>query len=229
MKKKFFIVLFCFFTCSNLFSSSYYSEIKIKIEILDDKLVNSSSSARGDNMLEFNGYRLFNIISEITEIPIEYFYLEGNSMNPLIKFKATSKNKIDKEELIKELNHTLNNELNIAFSYVKSERIVKVIYSLDKNKLKKCTNSESKKESSLMILNRTLKGKCISMNQLINQINDWYSIKIVNEFDKTIKYNFEIHHSNSFEELQNELKFYYSLDIKTEKRYVRALSIVFKN
>lgn len=227
MKSVLFSLLsFIFFPIS---SYSIESEITIEIQIIDNKSSTSKSMSKGDYLLEFNNYNLFDVISKITEIPIEYFHIEGNgnAINPLIIFKATSKEKITKKAVLNAFREVLKNKLGLNLFVLKQKKVVNVIYSKEHNKLKKC--KENLIESSILKINRTLKAKCIYTEQLISQINDWYDLNLVNDLDKEGKYNFEIHHANSLEEFLEELNFYYSIRIIKEEREVNTLSLKFKN
>jgi hypothetical protein len=229
MNKYSLCTLFVLFINYKSFSSTYPSEIIITLKVLNNNPNNTKSSSEGEKMLELNGYSLFEVISNVTDIPVEYFFLEGNSYNPIVNFRVISTVKLERKDMIIALNSKLKEELDISFSYAKVKRQVEVMFCLNKDKFleNKCPDSEN--TSTTRIVNRTLKAKCITIDDLIERVHDWFNLKIVSDLDSISKYNFEVHHANTFEEFKNELEFYYSLGFKTESRNVEGLSLIFKN
>lgn len=213
MKSLIVISLFTFFLNASA------GNLHISIEVVEN--TNSKSSSTGDNLIEYNNYLLFDVISKIVGIPVEYFSFEGSVSNPYVNIKVTSDQKISKNELTTVFIQELKKTLQIDLTIIESNKNVKVLYSLKQNKLSNCTDDTL--GSNISKINRTLNAKCISFEQLVEIINDWYSVQLFNGVQDNKRYNFVIHHANNFAELVEELEYYYSISIKEELKKVKMV------
>lgn len=219
--------LFSILSFNSVQSSSYTSSSRIEIEIetLDNEDRIRKSSSFGEKLIEYNGYRLFDVLSFITEKPKQYFVFEGEIDNPIVKFEAKSSDKILKNELIESLFDVLKNKLKISITFFEEMDSVKIIYSTDITNKKMFSCPDDYYESSIKIINRTLKARCVTNEQFVQQISEWYGIDLINKLSSSGKYNFELHHSNSLEEFIMELNYFYSIDIKEEEMLVKKMLV----
>jgi len=218
------LLLFCILTIN----TSAFSQKKINtfIELSNNLNANNKSSSRGDKLIEYNNYSLFDLISKITNVPIQYFKIEDKSINQknvLVNFKMVSDSVIDENELINSFLIEVRNKLKLKIKRLKEKQKVKVIYCGNESKMNKC--SENSYESKVIRINRTFKGECITTNTFVNQIEDWFGIHIINDLNPNNRYNFEIHHANSLEELIEELFYFYTIDIMEDIRLIETINI----
>ncbi|WP_299133106.1 DUF4974 domain-containing protein [uncultured Tenacibaculum sp.] len=223
--KKVVLIIF-FFSWKIAFSNANNDSIKIDLQVLEMKKNFVSSKATGEKLIQFNNFRLVDFISKITGTPIQYISNESG-INPLIKFKATSSSRISKKKLIVQLQRILIEKIGLVLKYDKSQEKVKTLKKIvDKSRLVKCDDKNNREV--VQIINRTFRGKCVSIKTIVNQIEKWYDIKLFVEEYGNEKYDITIHHANSVEEIIEELKFYYSIKIEEEYKEVRTINL-YKN
>ena len=68
---------------------------------------------------------------------------------------------------------------------------------------------------------------------LIDQINDWYTLNIVNEITDGEKrdkrhFNITLQKANTYEELFKELEAYYNIVMESKKRKIKTIHIQFE-
>ena len=181
------------------------------------------SVANGDKLIQFNNYSLNEIIAYIYKLPSEFIsYDDENYKKLMLDLKIWSDKKLNESELINKFNYLLKKELNLKIYLKYANRKVYIIYCSDTKRLKKCKKNE---KSLVTIINRTYKGSCITSKKLVQQISSWYGIYLINELNQFELYNFEISHTNSLEELIEELYYNYSIDIIGKMKKMKIITV----
>ncbi|GAL01476.1 hypothetical protein JCM19314_1259 [Nonlabens ulvanivorans] len=223
---KFFTFSFIFLFSLNLFGQN--DKVETSLIVIPDTEESSQSNASGDSMIQYNNYRLFDLLSIIYKIPIEYFQLKNVKENPLLKFEVrTSAKSLDPETVVKELSNAINQVLHIDISVLESNKPTLTMVLNNNNKMKFCDyNLEpfgTQKTST--IINRTFKGNCVNSQDIIEVINNWFNTNIINEINQSYVFDISMHKSNSFNDFNKEMRSEYNIEFIEKTQRVKTLLI----
>ena len=210
----YFIVIFFFSLLSHAATNN--SDIKVEIEVLEEHDYDSQSSVYRDTCIQYNKYRLFDVISKITEIPLGNFKFNQEVSNPNINFKAKSANFLEKPALINALKISLMDVFDLDIVLKEFQKNVGVIFCYNTSKLKVC-DAKSNIEKSIFV-NNIYTSNCMSSDEFVKQIERWYGKQLINNLNKQNVFDFGVHKANNFEEFIDELNYYYAINIRVEKR-----------
>ncbi len=197
------------------------NDLKISLDLVENKTGKAPSRASGDRFLQYNYYRLSHFISELTGISESNIY-NKTKFNPFVNFKVTASNAINKDLLIEKVEKILLNKFEIKLTIESVKKNIKVLKEPKGNtKLEICTGNKS----VIQVINRTYKAECIPIEVLVERIREKYNVNLVNDFTSKKRYNFIMHEATTIEEYIEELDFFYSIPIVEEERFVDIINL----
>lgn len=223
---KYLYFLFCFFYSVSLFGQN--TDIKTTLTVVSDADESSYSSASGKNMIQYNNYRLFDLLSVVYKVPVEYFQLEKVKINPLINFEVRNSGDVLEQLVVKkELSNAIKKVLKLNVEVINKNKLTTTMTLIDEDKLEICEENINTKDviKKNVIVNRTFKGTCVNSNELIEVINEWYSTNIINEMDRSLNFNISMHRSNNFNEFNKEMMVFYGIKFIEKNQLVQTLLI----
>jgi len=229
------IFTFFLFSCNsgNQESRGEYTKdgVTVTMSYVDESTSFLNSSSHGDQLFEFNGKRILDVISVLSNISSQYFLIEGNSHNKLINLKIESKKNLSKQNALDFFLQYLEKKESIYITFPMREVLTFVASNEKPIALESC--KEKFHQSKITSINRSWKGECVTLDVLIDQINDWYTLNIVNEITDGEKrdkrhFNITLQKANTYEELFKELEAYYNIVMESKKRKIKTIHIQFE-
>lgn len=219
---KFIIIILLLITPLYVFSQNENIEMKLIISQHDKQ-----SSASGPYLLQYNNFSLLEVISNVMGTPVNEIHNTEKILNINVDFHALWNEKVNKGMLI----NRFKNQLEIEFGFLLKEEQVKLqsyIIKLKKNEIlapcKQFENNYNNLISKRTIINKTLKGKCMTVDELTGIISLWFGININNELPNENLHDFDLYHG-SFEEVTFTLEKEYGILLTYEDRLVTIIKI----
>lgn len=211
-------------TFIGLFTTVYGQEVKV--EIYYDSILTPQTSSSGERMIEYKGYDLRQILSKALRIPIQYFVINDTTLlKRTVSLKVLTKQQISAVNLEGSLIKAFNDGLGVTITTPYREVLTNVAYITNDQNLKKhnCLTDNGETRRTMQI-NRTWKGYCVTIQELLDKISEWSGESIMNETNNKNKYNLEVNHSE-WDSMVNDLEFNYGIVISRETRKTKIVYV----
>ncbi|MDH5598697.1 MAG: hypothetical protein OEY34_06215 [Cyclobacteriaceae bacterium] len=211
--------LFCFSVILGFSEKQYLNEdIEISIQRFEESPVKLYST--GPSQINISGFTLNETISKIFNCPIyqiRSFIDDGFYYSISIK----SDHELEKETYERKLKKILEEDFNLVIERTQVMRTV-FLASRDENVyLQPCGDTFG---SKITIINRTWKGECVTISQMLSQISDWKNMQITTTLSDSVLYDFTIN-NDSFPKLVEMIRFDYGIILQSQLQEVEIIEI----
>ncbi len=182
-----FLVFFGFIITLLIIPINSYAQSSGTLSISFSNSGSIKGASDGVRMLEYSNYKLIDILDKVYD---GYFYEVDSDSLRVRGFDFRWEGSLsDRKGLIEDINYMLALNLGVKVEMVKDSPDV---YSLSYNGKSGCNNNTG---SSIMKLNRMWKGRCVSLSQVAEQMEQWYDIK-TEVHDDIVLPQIELHHDD---------------------------------
>ena len=201
--------------------SSSSQNILVSLTELNESEIRSSSS--GVNKLEYTGYSLKEILVELTDIPPTLINIKSDKLkNKAYTLKITGDLTNYSDQVILSLFIELDNMYGLDSRLFKVLKPVKIVV-IDSADIDSC-DPQGGVARYIKTYNRTWKANCVSLEDLIDKLHEWYGYYFLLSGNSDQLYNFELHH-DEWDVMKKELNFYYGLAIENDTRELSTIII----
>jgi|GEM_PF-5077906 len=203
-------------------------DLEVTLDIIEENEEPDVSNAVGDFLFQYNNYKLHELISKVYNIPKEFIQFENIKTSPTVSFQIKSETVVLNEDIIRaNLEKIVLEKLMIEISAIEKEMDLITMEIDNSNVLDKCTPSDYAEGilEQKQMSNGTFNGTCISSNDLIEVIKNWYYIIVFNEVDPLIKFNISMQQVNSFKEFSDEMEVFNGIKFSPKAQRVKALIV----
>lgn len=215
---------FCFVLLLMCISASVYAQ-EVTVHIAFDSVFNGTGSSSGPKKLQLLGYDLQRVISRVFEVNKNQVRIDRVLLDKTISITIETKNNIGQTDIRPAFTEALKDQLGIGIDKTSEKVLVGVAYlineeAIDKNK---CL-ADRGVSKSITEINGQWTGVCVTTQELINKISEWFDKTIINETLSKSSYNLLIERK-AWMDIVNDLEFNYGIVIAEESRVLEIFSL----
>ncbi|WP_196884977.1 hypothetical protein [Aureivirga sp. CE67] len=210
-----------------LFNISCFSQDLIEINKSKDS-ENSRNlevqTLKGKEYQIFSNYKVFDFLKEYMKLEEKNIDARLKTISSTVDVKIVSLEQVNSDEILSKIQESIKNIFRINIKSITEEVVLCYAEKNTNENLEHCIKKDG--EISLETLGgKYWKGKCVTMQDLIRQVEEWYAISIFSKIKDTTTYNFEMEYFDDFEVFCSELDKKYKIKITQEKTLVNKIIV----
>lgn len=218
------ILLFCLILLLIGSTAGVFAQ-EVTVKISFDSVVHGTGSSSGPKKLQLRGYDLQGVISRVFEVKKNQVRIDKGLLDKTISLTIETKNNIGQTDIKPAFTEALKDQLCIAIDKTSEKVLVGVAYltneeAIDKNK---CL-ADRGVSKSITEINGQWTGVCVTTQDLIDKISEWFDKTITNETLSKSSYNLSIDRK-AWKDIVTDLEFNYGIVIAEESRTLEIFSL----
>lgn len=219
MKK---ILLFCLIFIS-IATDAFAQDVTVRIAF--DSAVHGTGSSSGPKRLQLRGYDLHRVISRVFDVQKNQIRIDQALLGKTVSLTIETKNSIGQTDIKPSFTRALKDQLGITIDKASEEVSVQVAYLTNEDAINtsKC-RADKGVSKSISEVNGQWSGVCVTTQELIDKISEWFYKTIINETLSKSSYNLSVTRT-AWTDLINDLELNYGIVITEETRALEILTI----
>lgn len=219
-------VTFVYFILAFVGPASFLYGQDVKIDIYYDSVSTPQASSSGNKMVEYRGYNLQQVFAKVLHVPMQYVTLKDSTLfDRTVSVKIVTQRRISGVDLEDAFVKAVRVQLGLTVVVPEREVSTYVASIVSDRNLKnnRCLTDDGEMRRITQI-NRTWKGNCVAIEELLSKITEWSGESILNETLDKGKYNLEVNHSD-LDAMIMDVEFNYGILISKETRKVKFIYV----
>lgn len=198
---------------------------EVMVHISFDSTFTGVGSSSGPKKLQLGGYTLQSVVSRVFELHKNQVKIDKALLDKTVSLTIETKNNIEQTDIKPSFTQALKDQLGITIDKATEKMPVQVAYiTNDEAMVKNKCRSDIGVFKSITEINGQWTGVCVTTQELINKISEWFDKTILNETISKSTYNLSVEHK-PWIEIVNDLEFNYGIVITEETRTLEILSL----
>jgi hypothetical protein len=197
----------------------------VTVRIAFDSAVHGTGSSSGPKRLQLRGYDLQRVISRVFEVQKNQIRIDQALLGKTVSLTIETKNTIGQTDLKPSFTQALKDQLGITIDKASEKVSVHVAYLTNEDAINtsKCRPDKGVSKS-ISEVNGQWSGVCVTTQELIDKISEWFDKTIINETLSKNSYNLSVKRT-AWTDLINDLELNYGIVITEETRALEILTI----
>lgn len=215
---------FCFvLLLMSIAAGVFAQEVTVKISF--DSTVHGTGSSSGPKRLQLRGYDLHRVISRVFDVQKNQIRIDQALLGKTVSLTIETKNSIGQTDLKPSFTQALKDQLGITIDKASEKVSVQVAYLTNEDAINtsKC-RADKGVSKSISEVNGQWSGVCVTTQELIDKISEWFDKTIINETLSKSSYNLSVTRT-AWTDLINDLELNYGIVITEETRALEILTI----
>lgn len=206
---------------------SFAQDVEINIEY--NSLFDIKSFGSDSHTLEYKGYSLKVITSQILNVPEEFVLIDATLAEKRISIRIRTKALLSETNLEPAFTNALKSQLGLLLEKSSKEQIVNVAYLPTDNQINKnkC-HSDAGEIKKVVEISGTWTGSCVTIEELLSKVSEWTGEHILNQTINRNSYNLSVS-KGEWRQIVDKLDFSFGIVISEEKRTVEVFRILTSN
>lgn len=198
-------------------------EVTVKISF--DSVFHGTGSSSGPKRLQLRGYDLPRVISKVFDVQKNQIRIDQALLGKTVSLTIETKNSIGQTDIRSSFTQAFKDQLGITIDKGSEKVPVQVAYitndeAIDRNKCR----ADKGVSKSITEINGQWTGVCVTTQELIDKISEWFDKTIINETLSKSSYNLSVKRA-AWTDLVNDLELNYGIVITEETRELEILTI----
>jgi len=221
MKK---ILLFCLILLLINIATDVFAQ-DVTVQISFDLVSHGTGSSSGPKRLQLRGYDLHRVISRVFDVQKNQIRIDQALLRKTVSLTIETKNIIGQTDLKPSFTQALKDQLGITIDKASEKVAVHVAYLTNEDAINtsKC-RADKGVSKSITEVNGQWTGVCVTTQELIDKISEWFDKTIINETLSKSSYNLSVKRT-AWIDLVNDLELNYGIVITEETRTLEILTI----
>jgi hypothetical protein len=217
------ILLFCLILL--LISTTAGVAQEVTVHISFDSVFHGSGSSSGPKRLQLRGYDLQRVISRVFEVQKNQIRIDQTLSGKTVSLTIETKNNIGQTDIKPSFTQALKDQLGITIDKASEKVSVQVAYLTNEDAINtnKC-RADKGVSKSITEVNGQWTGVCVTTQELINKISEWFDKTIINEAISKSTYNLSIERK-PWKDIVNGLEFNYGIVIAEETKALEIFTV----